>query len=140
MFARCLSLVMILAVIACPLWCGNGRCDAAPCCSSKVVGTSAACCAKHTTKSCSGDSSDDEAPCPVDFPTELSCQGICGGAVLEKPLQLPSVPTLFLTLIDVREVADCGKVESGRGALCDRAVGSGNYGRVLRTLHMSFLC
>ena len=140
MLARTVSLALITAIIACPLWCGNGLCHAGQCCSaeqsfrlSSPVHRTARCCDKSSPNS--------NDNCPYDTPCKSSCQGICGGAIFENPCKLDDgTDTAFLSLIAVDmpvacQLAEC-RIYDGNHLLC----WSGNHGRFLRTLHMSFLC
>ena len=141
MLPRIVVSVLILAIIACPLWCGNGSCHAGQCCPAThsvdhicpVHGTATCCC---TDKS-----SDDDDHVPRRCPNK-SCQGVCGGAVLEKPLELDGTDSLlFWPLIEADasiavQLAESRSLDVVLPGHCRR----GNHGRLLRTLHMSFLC
>lgn len=141
MFARSISLILIVALIACPLWCGNGACHAHQCCSARQ---SAQMCPEHGTCECCCDQPSPNSPAgePCRCPDDSACQGICGGAIFEKPCQLDldaaayfmsprfddeaGFQLAFCHELDIHHLWHFGE--------------SGNYGRSLRTRHMSFLC
>lgn len=143
MIARTVSVILIVALIACPLWCGNGQLHAAQCCSVQqslnhdctVHGTDADCC----KDSCSGDGDRGPSRCPI----QSSCQGVCGGAVIEKPVEVDNAADPFyLPRIDtdtqfVTHVLECSTTHRAEHHCHCR--GSSNYGRSLRSLQMSFL-
>ena len=142
MLARTVSLVLIVAVIACPLGCGNGLCQADQCAggessqSSCSTSEAACCCCEHSLPD-----SDDDNSSPCDCPENSSCQGVCGGAVFEKlcePDRLEA--SFFLPLTDTQtslvfRLAQCRLIAVGDHAGCGQ-----NHGRMLRTMHMSYLC
>ena len=141
MFARTVSLVLTVAIIACPMWCGNGLCHAGWCCSPEQ--SSHQPCPVHGTARCCGDtgSPDSKDDCPGEAPGKSSCQGVCGGAVFEKPRELnDGTDSSVLPLVTAEtpvacQLAEC-RTHGGEHFLrC-----GGNRGRFLRTLHMSFLC
>ena len=142
MFARTVSLILIAAVIACPMWCANGQCHAGQCCAAEqslhqscpVHGTACCCCEK--------DSSDSNDDCPCDAPSESSCQGVCGGAVFEKPCELNDEMDSSFLLFNAAEMLPvaCRLAEYLTQNGDHFLDGGGNHGRSLRTLHMSFLC
>jgi hypothetical protein len=160
MLERIVSLVLIAAVTACPVNCGPGVCaSGAQCATDPGCGEQAEfelpgmhqaaqcrCCCQRDSASRSSaprsaePSSDDDVPERV--PAEPSCQGICGGAVFEKPRGLDGLADMgFLSPVDVdtQRVAITGDgAVPGPTDTC-RAP-TGNVGRFLRTLHSSFLC
>ena len=146
MFARTVALVQIAAIIACPLWCANGLCDAGPCCSAKqssqppcsIHGTANCCCRKP-----SPDSSDRrDSQVPGRCPENSLCQGVCGGAVIEKPCELDSFEdSFFLPFVDAEASVSSRLVHSrSYDVEHTHCLSGGNHGRSLRALYMSFLC
>ena len=147
MFNRLISLVLIAAVIACPMWCGNGVCPAHQCCAAQECSLdeqSLASCPQHGTVDCcrenSSEEHDEDAPCRC--PDTSTCQGVCGGAVFEKSCELdgPDIP-FFLPMIEndgsiVSLLAHFRTV----GAEHHHCLSARNHGRFVRTLHSSFLC
>ena len=141
MFARLVSIFLIAAVIACPLWCEKGRCSGGRCSSveqsshqpSLVCGTAHFCCAE--------DLSNNGHSCPCNAPTKSPCQGVCGGAVFKTSCELNDGAEPFARLLLVVkipapcQVRECGTHDGFHLLYC-----SGNQGRSLRTLHMSFVC
>lgn len=145
MSSRTVCLVLIAAVIACPLWCGNGLCRAGQCCPQGESQSSDVC-PVHQTRICccnpaSQDSQGDDQPCPTRS-SETFCQGICGGAVFEKTVDVNKVArVLFLPLSDAQtptvfRLCEHGHDRNGQHQCVSRV----NHGRFVRTLHMSFLC
>ncbi len=147
MVSRTVSLVLITTIIACPVWCSNGLCNADQCCAAKaswhqacpVDGNVGSCCER------SGSDSDCHRPgkTPHNPPCDSSCQGVCGGAIFEKPCELNNASDSFPSPLVVTDVA----VVPRSAELCSDDIGhavyctsGGNLGRSLRTLYMSFLC
>ena len=142
MFTRTVSALLIAAIVSCPLFCRNGLCQG--CCSAKqsiqstcpIYGTAHRCC--KTTSHDTGDHG------PSRCPNTSSCQGVCGGAVFEKPCKIDDdlESSFFLPLLSVTEVVVGSRLTQCRFYDVEHhhCTGSGNYGRSLRTLHMSFLC
>ncbi|MDP6443496.1 MAG: hypothetical protein QGG36_29290 [Pirellulaceae bacterium] len=135
---RTITTILIAALIACPLWCDNGSCHTGDCPTSDCHGATEApdaCCRLHED----GDSQQREQPRPCPYPT--SCQGICGGAVLEKPVELyDNTADYFLPTIDDDSQVAHRLIEESATTTGDGCYGGGNFGRCLLTLHMSFLC
>ena len=73
----------------------------------------------------------DHLPCNHDMP----CQGICGGAVFEKPF-VPQLDLAFLSLVDLKWSQDDNFSE----CRCFSFHADPASGRTLCMLHMSFLC
>jgi len=141
MYAHVVSIVMTAAIIACPMWCGNGLCHDGECCAEREPAAQS--CPVHKTAHCCcaegpSDSNDD---CPPSVPCESSCQGVCGGAVFEKPCELTGGfdPSALLPFTNETAVA-CQTAECRTHDGDQFLHSGGNYGRLLRTLHMSFLC
>jgi hypothetical protein len=145
MSSRTVSLVLIAAVIACPLWCGNGFCRADQCCSPEKSEASSGCLVDGTQDCCrlkdGSDDYEDNQQCPCES-SQNSCQGICGGAVLGKTIEVDeSSRVLLVRLIDACAAVTTRLVECSHHRYEQHCCGSdSNYGRSVRTLHMSFLC
>jgi|SaaInlStandDraft_2_1057019.scaffolds.fasta_scaffold64513_1 hypothetical protein len=141
MYAKAISIVMTAAIIACPIWCGNGLCHDEEGCAA---GESAEhCCPTHDSAPCCGGKSlpDENSNCPPTAPCELSCQGVCGGAVFEKPCELTGeMESSVLPLIADKTPVTCQTAERQTRDHDGFLRRGGNHGRALRTLHMSFLC
>ena len=139
MFARIVSLVQIATIIVCPMWCSSGLCHAGQCCSVKQSAADQVCPLHGTATCCEKSSHEDGVPCR--YPNK-PCQGICGGAVFEKPIELDDCSaTFFLPLIHTDiffapQLADGAKLDAEHRCQC---LGD-NHGRSLRTLYMSYLC
>jgi hypothetical protein len=129
---------MIAAIVACPLWCGLASCHAAHDVATQDVSSPS-----HAKSNCCRPTSDDKQDQRPGEPVgDGPCQGVCGGAVLERTgtlghLDQFSLFSPFLT----GEVS----VELGPSGVAFRCVyraptSGGNYGRFVRTLHQSFLC
>lgn len=141
MSPRIVSSLLILAVVACPLWCRNTSCDAVACCS--VLQPEDHACADDAVTTCCGQpkSSDDNDRGPCRGPL-ASCHGVCGGAVFDKPAEPDDADNLLsLSLIEPRTSLAVQPAEGHSLDVADRwYCRGGNYGRSLRALHMSFLC
>ena len=139
--ARTVSIVLTLAIIACPIWCGNGLCHAGQCSSAQQSAPQP--CPDHEAASCCGDegSSESNDDCPCDAFCKSSCQGVCGGAVFEKPCEFnDGTDSAFLPLIAAETPVACQLAE-WRTLDGDHFLDcGGNHGRSLRTLYMSLLC
>ncbi len=149
MFARIVSLVLIAAVIACPLSCGTGACHASSCCADHGYMSAEPCsqavCPEHATTDgncCAESSPDSNDPVPPPSPSKSSCQGICGGALFEKPSELDCpdasffLPPLGNDEAVVSHLSVC-RTDAFRFPACVKA---GNQGRFVRTMHMSLNC
>ena len=142
MFVRTVSLILIASIIACPLWCSSGLChidqggpvtqSSRPCCSHCLL-------ADHCRDQPLSDEGDDG---PQRCPYESSCQGICGGAVFEKPCKVDDFEnSCFLPRSDV-EVTTCARLQHCRFRDVKHELHGrhGNQGRFVRIRQMSFLC
>lgn len=149
MFSRTVSLVLIAAVIACPLWCDDAIGFAGQCCPEGESDTVMVCGGELVDCRCeeNGDphrraphQNDDDHQCPCE---SAGCQGICGGAVFEKSVQLDQLTdALLLPLVDAHapvnlHLLECSSHHRSEHFCCGS---SANHGRTVRTLHMSFLC
>ncbi len=144
MFSRFVSLALIATLAACPLSCGTGPCcaDAAfetrsPASQADRVDQSAptCCCCRETSQ-------DDRQTPPVPGPEKFVCQGVCGGAVLEKSCEWDRFVAVFdlPTHRDDHWPVGCLPVYHRRGLQAPECVGTQNPGRLVRALNMSFLC
>ena len=144
MYSRTVSLALIAAVVACPLWCGSGCCNAGQCCPQGESSQSDACCVSQTRDCCSNADqhgergSEQQAPCQ----SQTSCQGGCGGAVIEKSVEVDGFSDVFfMPQLDAHAPVATPQLQCGHDRHQQHCCGSdGNHGRGLRTLHMSFLC
>ena len=133
---RLVSIVSILAVICCPLWCGGGICCAdAECELSDQVPSAADCCCGHG-------GTEGERRCPEDRRSGAAhCQGICGGAVLEKPHMVRDA-SQGPVLGAVQATAGTGgrfTDSISRSQAAETRAGR-IFGRSLRARQMSWLC
>lgn len=97
----------------------------------------------HSAETCDcpcNSSSNDDNRAPYRSSNE-SCQGVCGGVVFEKRVELDDDDnSLFFPLIDVNDSSAQQLVETRLFEVADRCyLQGGNFGRSVRTLHMSFL-
>jgi hypothetical protein len=138
MLNRVITLIVIAAIIACPMWCASGlvSCCATGETQSDQVETAGCCCRHNSLGETNKPASDNHPKSP-----EKSCQGVCGGAVLEKPAQWNHGQDreFLLPLVCETSVADALMGSPSQPAACDSLAG-GNLGHFLRKLHMSFLC
>ena len=140
MFARIVSLTLIVAVIACPLSCGLGLCQGGACCLAVVPSSDH--CPKCAVSGCCEQSSRDDNE-PFQSPCESSCQGICGGAVFEKPCELDDRGKALFSFLPKSRVLISLQQATCQSAGDTATVWSGdagNYGRFVRTLHGSLIC
>ncbi len=144
MYSRTVSLILIAAIVACPMWCGAGLCRG-ECCSQESSEASTAAPFRGTRDCCHLDEDGCEHGDHQQGPrnsSQTSCQGICGGAVFEKIVEVDDCPdVLFLPPVDVYAPITARIVEC-RHRCCEQNCcrSDSNHGRFLRTLHMSFLC
>ncbi|MFP6765181.1 MAG: hypothetical protein VB858_16245 [Planctomycetaceae bacterium] len=149
MFSPTVSIGLIAAVIACPVWCGGGVCHTEACHRQAVSaasdlyavhGADGPCCTADSRSGNDRSGNDQPQPCPCG--SQSSCQGICGGAVLGKAIGFNSLAdVLVLPLNDAHAPVTARMVTCSH--LCDgphHRDSSSNHGRRMRTLHMSFLC
>jgi hypothetical protein len=146
MFNRIISLILIAAVFGCPLWCSMGICECTGGANAAMINVKLdqccqpPCCTNvtETTRESRSSSTDDPQP----KPEGLRCQGICGGAVLESPCQIPAVE-----LCQFSPVLNNVQYRLLATQLCEfREPDSPDYnrsenrGRSVRIRHMSFQC
>ena len=148
MLERSISLTLIAAVIACPMWCGNGVCYACRTCDAVDCGRGEeppASCPLHRAVdcACNGSSQESDPGAPSRCPDKGVCQGVCGGAVIEKLGQLDGIEASLI----FRVIGSDGSMDSllaqRRAVYAERFCNCGsvkNHGRFVRTLHSSFLC
>jgi hypothetical protein len=141
MFARTVSLALIAAIVACPMGCGNGLRFVRQCCSAAQDSPQA--CPVHKTACCCRESlPDGDERCPCESPRKSSCQGICGGAIFERPCEIDDHwNSVVLRLVDAEistasRPADCCSFGVDHRHDSQRE----NYGRSVRIRHLSFLC
>lgn len=137
MTPRFVASLLISAIVACPMWCGRGFCRGSACCVGQIVCEQANdhCCGEQAPADCP------QAPSPRS--SGASCQGMCGGAVVEAAIDIHDL---------LGELASLGFLTPTPGATnftdlgfcrarCELPVYSaGNQGRYLRALHGSLLC
>lgn len=164
MLNRLISLLLAAAIIGCPIWCGHQPGHSGGCCAfpGDVTGpledsqTGAICCcaSQHASSACqplsdpdaAGDPSESPLPAPDGCPDESSCQGICGGAVIDKSRSWPEISHLS-SLLTIDADVDAPRIENLRRRLdaiahwdSDPQLSKGNYGRLVRLRHCSLLC
>ena len=149
MLARFISMVLIAAVIACPLSCGQGVCCDSHSCADNDRAVAGQCSKIARMQpaaancNCCGQSSDEgDQPEPQPCPDKSSCQGVCGGAVFEKPCQLNMAEAEFVLPLadnDNTFVSLPSADPTDRFGFFD-GVRAGNQGRFVRILHMSLNC
>ncbi len=141
MFFRMAHIALITAVIACPLLCRIGHC--AGCCAEKQSVESTCPASEIGNDCCRGASQDgqDQRPCDRG-PGAFDCQGVCGGAVLEKPGSLSRPTEIRLPHeFNAHPSPSASRLaERQRYTVVHSFDGSMTPGRYIRILHMSFLC
>ncbi len=138
MFTRLNAIILMFAVLACPMGCGVGVCHDADC---RLNESREVKCCEHCPQKIGGDSElpDENDDLPDRCPNQSTCQGICGGAVLEKTCELNEHSRIFEFAVE-----SVNTVENLSGERLAHQVGNqsfrGNHGRFLRTLHDSLIC
>jgi hypothetical protein len=137
MLTRLLSVLLAAAVLVCPLVCvgADSRCEKEPV-------TASGCCCKHChSKESSAPGND---TCPGDHrPAEKCCQGVCGGAVIEKrdaqtvTIEFTAFLAPAIVAVSSLEFSEPCTNTAAQVLLPDDGH---NPGRVLRCLWQSFLC
>jgi len=145
MFFRAISLLLTAAVVACPVCCAGGFCHAGQCRGTEQSPRESQrpCCRHGDSAGCRGERSsrDQNEPAPGKCPEGTTCQGVCGGAVFEKPCVLDDVTaSFFLPLSDADISVACQVAHGDAFGVDDHTLAGDSYGRFLRTLHMSLLC
>ena len=141
MYPRVVSLILMVAVFACPLWCSKGLC-----CSDHQISTECQTSDLDNCCLCPCESSpadtDDKQRCPYEIPTKSRCQGVCGGAVLEKSLELDGIgDALIQPFQSTGESLGTQPVNVDLLTILHHRFWPGkNYGRCVRVRHSSFLC
>ena len=143
MSAQVVSLLQIAALLVCPMSCGAGYCADKACCGTIVQDSTDAGQASENSRGCCQPKPDREADhrSPIRRP-ESSCQGICGGAVFQKPVELNiGTAWAFACLADQTVLVSQSDLELRTPeAKYLQLLRGGNQGRLLRTRLMSFLC
>lgn len=137
MFHRLVVILTILAVIACPMFCGKGT----ACCLDEHL-TQAVCDSTPDTCSCCCHEREQPRETPGEVPEspEETCQGICGGVVMLESVKLDTRDELFHA-VPFEVVA----VENHPDVICiersdEFASGEEDSGRSLRAMISSYLC
>ena len=142
MYPRVVSLILMVAVFACPLWCSKGLC-----CSNHQISTECQisdldigsdCCLCESSPA----ETDDKQRCPCEIPTKSRCQGVCGGAVLEKSLDLDGIGNAYFEPVQsAGESLGTQPVQIRLLPILHHDSWPGkNYGRCVRVRYSSFLC
>jgi len=141
MLTRVAPIAMIAAILVCPLLCRNGHCQG--CCAGKQSVSSICPVSAAGNGCCRNTSRDGEDQRPCDgAPGTSGCQGVCGGAVLEKPNSLPEPTEMrFRYVFNARPSLPASLLAHCQAHTLVRSFdGSMTPGRYIRTLYMSFLC
>ena len=145
MLYRLVCFALVTAVIACPVVCAQGLCHASHCCppdKDQLAKDLSAVCPLHSMgrACCPAQENDEDAP--FRFPGKPRCQGVCGGAVLEKTSEVKVVETSWYLPVAHRDGSVVWLLAHfhslGRDCAC--ITGGKNYGRLTRTVLSSFLC
>ena len=147
MFTRIVSLLLMAAVVACPMCRGEGVRSACHCCAAdggSLQQHSSCACSVHGTDDCQcekpAQNSDEHTP--NGCPKKGSCQGVCGGVVIEKPCEFEEPYAMFLMPpidSDGSQVSLLAQYRAD-GLGFHFYISAKNHGRFVRTLHSSFLC
>lgn len=134
MTGRFFTLLLIPAIIGCPLMCVAGSCASSGLEAEPAV--AACCCCPH-----SGQPPQNEGDRPIRPDSGGPCQGVCGGVVFVKPVE-----THRLQECDLFQFVAVENAVVAQPAVTLTDVERGlplnglPAGRSLRALHMSFLC
>ena len=147
MYDRFVSLIAIVAVIACPMWCCGDNCQGASCCALDECcheETSPAACHHCGDADCCGGNSSQEhdEETPDRHPSKPSCQGVCGGAVIEEACEMRRPDDSFHLPLIGHDWSGVSVPTHFRNVGTEQppCIGAKNHGRFVRILHMSFLC
>ena len=138
MFNRVCSLILVAALLACPLSCSLGNCCANQLAAADhVQSTPSCCCGSSTCREKQASDSDNSLPQPV--PEKAPCQGICNGAVVAEAVnwddvQLVQIQPLPVVQIELPALPDRQLMQS---LIVDHSHSSG---RMLRIRYLTFLC
>jgi len=132
MISKILSFILIATMLTCPLGCGL---SVSACCAATASADGPG--EENQRTCCCGEPDQQKKQSPADAPREQngSCQGICGGAVVEEMFPAPSdvsfQPPVTFEQQNLRSESE----------VCEFGRGEGDLTRPpLRLLHMSFLC
>lgn len=140
MAQKIVSITVILAIIACPMWCADGS---GACCADRIHSHAAdVCTPQESSCDCCENSHRRQQP-PADFPDQQDnlCQGICGGGVMLEPHKILSGNQDSFLGIPVRDISVdvLLTVRETETSSNDRHRHDSG-GRSLRTLLSSYLC
>ena len=137
---RAVCLVLVAAVCACPWRCAGRVCAVTDCCAMRSIGDyefhahrSDLCCHAHSAQKLPERGSNR-------LPGDASCKGVCGGAVIQKPVQFQSLTRQCVARLDHDAPVASRLFETVAGDVPVLHAGAGNFGRSLRAVHASFLC
>ena len=137
MVQRGISILVIAAVVACPLYCMVAPCHAD---SHGLSGTSYSANPARTGGCCGVAPIAPDQNGPAQPSDAESCQGICSGAVMERPIGIGSVDfSVLLTPLETPTFNEAPTAIFVPFSLAYPPSGD-NYGRTVRILHASFLC
>lgn len=145
MLSRIISLLQIAALIACPLCCSSGLCCADRCADglSCTLATSDSSVTTVTCPCCPTTTDHDKSPsAPHQCPGRSDCQGVCGGAVFEKPVELSRLYEWSVLAITDARVSHTLRLlhRQWLGTHRHESDDGTPSGRALRQWHMSWLC
>ena len=139
MHSSAVHLLLIAAIVACPI-----ACDAGVCCTSQHAANDArmqqACCPACCEKTDSQSGSSQPRPAEKHPCDSGKCQGICSGAVIESHVEF-SVTFAETSAVCIAAPASMD-AQAGRSFVAESppADGTPASGRIVRVLHMSLLC
>jgi hypothetical protein len=143
MIARTVSLVLVAAIVGCPICCGSGWCHDTPCRSAKQAVEYPCSLKRPVSCGCAESQPDSDQKHPRPCPEDSTCQCICGGAVIERSCPWGGVADAFFLPVaddDFVIASRQGLFQSLRVAHDFARLWGGNRGRFMRTLHSSLLC
>lgn len=139
MFAKTLHSLLIATILACPAVCGKGVCRGADTCEASPESND--CNTPCKQDSCPNDRSDEPPSQPIGVPCE-NCQCICFGATVEEAPQVLPLLTMVYPFDLWIVVNPLNSSPLSCPVLAEPSSDDGNIksGRVICSLHMSFLC
>lgn len=140
MFTRVTALVQMVALLACPLWCAQGLCHAGAACAGGNCALEIADQAPVCVCCCEDVASSEEVPNPERCPDESECQGICGGAVVERTIELDAAELSFLPPATDKDACSALGYPHFIDHVDPPRLPANNFGRFVRMLRGSFLC
>lgn len=139
MFKAAIHLLLVASIVACPLGCYAGACCAQDRGAGDKFGASQSCCERCRHEETPSHSP--EHPSAPAEPCSEKCQGICGGAVVEKHVELDLAPLRSIDALCMDNAAQVDAIGIAYSPANSPPYGGDVLsGRNVRVLHKSLLC